>query len=72
MPSLEEILTELERRRLMAGGQNPMPGAVNPEAFPAIIGTQQPMSLRDIINAARVPNPNQRVQQPPIVGGVRG
>lgn len=72
MPSLEEILAEMERRRLMAGGQNPMPGAVNPDEFPAILGTQRPMSLRDIINATRVQNPNQRVQQPPIVGGVRG
>lgn len=71
MPSLEEILTELERRRLMAGGQNPMPGAVNPEAFPAILGVQRPMSLRDVINAARVPNPNVRTPMPP-VGGVRG
>lgn len=71
--NLEEILAELERRRLMAGGQNPMPGAVNPRAFPGIMQVHEgPLpgpTLQDIVNGAMVKNPNVRPPTPlPIIG----
>ena len=69
--NLEEILAELERRRLMAGGQNPMPGAVNPRAFPGIMGLDSAPAptLQEIVSGRMVPNPNVRPPTPlPIIG----
>ena len=70
--NLGQILAELERRRL-SGGLNKMPGAVNPRAFPAIMGIPPEPTLMDIINGAKVNNPNVRPPTPgPVLGGVRG
>ena len=79
--NLEEILAELERRRLVGAGLNQMPGAVSPRAFPGIMGLEAAEaghvqqigpSLQQIINGAMVKNPNVRPPTPSSIIGRRG
>ncbi len=79
--NLGEILAELERRRLAGAIGRPMPGAVNPRAFPGIMGlesaeaghpAQLGPSLQQIINGAMVKNPNVRSPTPLGIIGRRG
>ena len=73
--TLEEILAELERRRLVGAGMNAMPGAVNPQAFPGIMGIPPAPampSLQDRINGMRMRNSQPGGITQPAILGVRG